>query len=330
MDLKKLEKTLKGEPEYRLKQVKTALFSDLIENWSEVTTLPILLREKLNKECSLEINAKPFVSKDKKTIKTLVTLKDGLKIESVLMKHKDDRNTVCVSSQVGCPLGCVFCATGRAGFKRNLESFEIVEQVLFFARFLKKMGEKITNIVFMGMGEPFLNYENVILAIRILNDKESFNLGARHVSISTDGIIEGIEKLARENLQVNLAISLNAPDNKLRSKIMPVNKKYPIQGILKTVDEYIKKTKRRVMFEYVMIRGLNDSDECAQDLAKLMKKPLYFVNLISHNPTGIFQPSSPQRIKKFREILEGRGVSVTQRFRFGQDVKAACGQLAGK
>lgn len=303
--------------------------------------------------------AKPFVSKDKNTIKALITLKDGLKIETVLMRHKprsrasslrgkDKRNTICVSSQIGCPLACTFCATGKMGFKRNLEAWEIVEQVLFFARYLKKINEKVTNIVFMGMGEPFLNYDNVIGAIKILNDKEGFNLGARHFSISTVGIVEGIEKLAKEELQINLAISLHAPDDELRLKLMPINKKYPIKKILNAVDDYIKKTRRRVMFEYIMIENLNDSEEHAEKLAKLMKKPLYFVNLISYNftrlrPTctevsagkqgfggqaGIFKPSSPSSIKRFKEILEKEGVAVTQRYRFGQDIKGACGQLA--
>jgi 23S rRNA (adenine2503-C2)-methyltransferase len=245
------------------------------------------------------------------------------------MKH-EDRNTVCVSSQVGCALGCLFCATGKMGFKRNLEVFEIVEQVLFFARYLKKTKDKVTNVVFMGMGEPFLNYGNVLGAIKILNDKEGFNLGARKFSISTVGITEGIEKLAEEKLQINLAISLHASNNKLRSNLIPANKKYGIEKILKKVNEYIKKTNRKVMFEYLMIKDLNDSNESAKELAFLMEKPLYFVNLISYNPTGDFQPSSKETIQKFKSILEKEGVYVTERYRFGREIKAACGQLAGK
>jgi len=328
MDLTQLENLLNKEHPYRLKQAKKALFVDLIEDWREANILPLLLRENLNKIRPIKINAQTLFSKDKKTAKTLIILKDGLKIESVLMKHKDGRNTVCISSQVGCALSCSFCATGQTGFKRNLEISEIVEQVLFFARHLKKKGEKVTNIVFMGMGEPFLNYENVISAMRILNDKEGFNLGARHISISTVGILDGIKKLAEEKLQVNLAISLHAPDDDLRSRIMPINKKYPIADVLEVVDDYIGKTKRKVMFEYLMMKDLNDSDVYAQKLSKLMKKPLYFVNLISYNPTGVFKPSSSWRMKKFKEILEKEGVQVTQRYRFGQNIKAACGQLA--
>jgi len=331
MNLSLLKKILVKEPSFRLKQAKKAIFRDLIEDWSGITTFPLSLREKLKKKYSLKIQAKILISRDKRTVKAVINLKDNLKIETVLMRHKNERNTVCVSSQVGCPLGCIFCATGKSGFKRNLEVFEIVEQVLFFARYLKKDKQKITNIVFMGMGEPFLNYDNVLDAIKVLNDKEGFNLGARRFSISTVGIIKGIKKLAEEKLEVNLAISLHASDDTLRSKIIPINRKYPLSKVLKTVEEYIKKTRRRVMFEYIMIKGLNDSDEHAKKLAELMKKrELSFVNLISYNPTGIFKPSLSERIKKFRDILEKERIAVTQRYRFGQDVKGACGQLVAK
>lgn len=329
MNLNNLEKALKDQPSFRIKQAKDAIFKDLVENWKDVKTLPLDLREKLDKECSLGINAQATVSEDERSIKALITLKDGLRIETVLMR-KEDRNTVCVSSQVGCSLACSFCATGKIGFKRNLESMEIVEQVLFFARYLKTKGAKVTNVVFMGMGEPFLNYDNVLQAIRVLNNEEGFNLGARHFSISTVGIPDKILKLADEKLQVNLALSLHAPDDKLRSSLIPINKKNPIKDVLATIDEYIKKTNRKVMIEYVMIRDVNDSDDCAKSLAKLVRKPLYFVNLISYNPTGIFDASSQERIKRFKEILEERGIVVTQRYRFGRGLKAACGQLAGK
>jgi 23S rRNA (adenine2503-C2)-methyltransferase len=327
MNLTQFKKLFEPEPKYRLVQAQKALFQDLIQNWEEAAALPLILRKELNKKCPIGISAKTFVSKDEDTIKALITLNDGLKIETVLMRHKNKRNTICVSSQVGCRLGCEFCATGKIGFKRNLEPEEIIEQVLFFARYLKKTREKIANIVFMGMGEPFLNYQNVIGAIKILNDKEGFNLGVRHFSISTVGIIEGIEKLAQEELQINLAISLHAPDDELRSKLIPINKKYLIKKILNAADDYIKKTRRRVMFEYIMIKNLNDSEEQAKKLAKLMKKPLYFVNLIPCNFTGIFKPSLSPKIKRFKEILEKEGVIVTQRYRFGQDIKGACGQL---
>jgi 23S rRNA (adenine2503-C2)-methyltransferase len=244
------------------------------------------------------------------------------------MKHNDDRFTVCVSSQVGCPLACSFCATGTMGLKRNLDSFEIITQVLLFSRYLKD--KKITNVVFMGMGEPFLNYDNVMKAIHILNDSEYFNIGSRKISISTAGIVEGIERFALEDLQVNLSISLHAPNNQLRNELMPINKKYSLEKVLISVDEYILKTKRKVMFEYLMIKGVNDSLSCAKELAKLMKKPLYMVNLIVYNPTGRFVPSDSRTIKKFKEYLEKEGIFTTQRYEFGRGINAACGQLATK
>ncbi len=323
--MERLKDLLKKEPKYRLQQAKKALFRDLIKNWREATVFPLQLRGELEEKFPINISGKTSVSKDKNTQKALISLKDGLQIETVLMRHKGGRNTVCVSSQVGCPLNCAFCLTGKQGFKRNLDSWEIVQQVLFFARDVK-----ITNVVFMGMGEPFLNYDNVMEAIRILNDKEGFNLGARRISISTIGIVEGIRKLPEEKLQVNLAISLHAPENELRSKLVPVNEKYPIEKVLEAVDFYIGKTGRRVMFEYIMIKGVNDSERQAESLAKIMEKPLYFVNLISCNPTGQFKPSSTERIRKFKETLESEGISVTERYRFGRDIDGACGQLSGE
>jgi len=330
MNLEKLEKILKKEPAFRLKQAEKAVFSDLIEDWEEATTLSKNLREKLQKEVPLEIKGRTFVSKDSRTVKAAIELEDGLVIETVLMKHTDKRNTICVSSQAGCPLGCLFCVTGTMGFKRNLTASEIVEQVLFFERYLKKNNEKITNIVFMGMGEPFLNWENVKEAIQTLNDDNCFGIGSRKISVSTAGITEGIEKMAEDFPQINLAISLHAPSDELRGELMPVNKKYSIAKILKSVDEYIKKTNRKVMFEYVMLAGVNDSEEQARQMAKLLKKPLYMVNLIAYNPNGRFESSPAERIKKFKAILEHAGIFATQRYRFGTDIEAACGQLAGK
>jgi len=330
IDFSCVKKILKAQPDYRLRQAKRLVFLDLIDDWRKATTMSLALRDELSKKCDLGIKAKVFISKDKKTVKALIDLSDGFKIESVLMKHKDKRNTVCVSSQVGCALGCVFCATGNMGFKRNLKVHEITNQVLFFARRLKKKKEKITNIVFMGMGEPFLNYDNVIESIRVLNDKQGFNLGARHFSVSTVGIVDGIKKLSNENLEINLAVSLHAADNALRSKIVPANKIYPLSRILRAIDNYIIKTGRKVMFEYIMIKDVNDKDKHAEQLARIMKKPLYLVNLIAYNPTGTFKPSYSKRIKEFKEILEQKGVKVTQRYSFGHDIKAACGQLAGK
>jgi len=334
MNLKLLNNLLKNEPKYRLKQVYKVLFVDFISNWQEATVLPVSLREKLNQEFPLTIKAEIYRSKNKSTIKTLVELQDGLKVEAVLMRH-GSRNTVCLSSQVGCPLGCKFCATGAMGFKRNLRVGEIINQYLYLARYLKNnfnKNNKITNVVFMGMGEPFLNYENVIGAIRTMNDKDLIGLGARHISISTAGIADGIKKLAKENIQVNLAISLHAPEDKLRSRLMPINNKYNIKKVLLAVDYYIEKTSRRVMFEYLMIKDTNDSPAQARQLAQLMRMPLHFVNLIEYNPNAKdkFLPSPTANVKRFEDILKKEGVAVTKRNSFGQDINAACGQLAIK
>ncbi|MDP2926829.1 MAG: 23S rRNA (adenine(2503)-C(2))-methyltransferase RlmN [bacterium] len=331
MDLGNLEKVLKEEPNFRLKQAKKAVFFDLIENWQEATVLPLALREKLSEVVPLKIEAETSVSNDEKTVKALLWLKDGLRVETVLMRYPSGRNTICVSSEVGCPLNCSFCATGKMGFKRNLESFEIIEQVLFFARYLKKLSERVTNIVFMGMGEPFLNYDKVMAAIRILNSKDGLNIGARHISISTVGVEGGINKLTKEPLQINLAISLHAPNDELRTRIVPANKAHSLKAFLDAVDNYLKETKRKVMFQYIMIKGVNDSPDLAGELINLLrrfKKSLFMVNLILYNPTGVFEPSEKEQIKKFRQVLEEQGIEVTERYRFGRGIKAACGQLA--
>lgn len=333
MNIAKLSQVLAAEPKYRFNQVNQAVFQDFISSWSEASNLSKSLREKLNQECPLEIQAEVFSSPAAaKSLKALITLEDGETIETVLIRQKDKRNTVCVSSQAGCPLGCAFCATGMNGFSRNLVSEEIVEQVIFWSRYLvqNKPGEKVDNIVFMGMGEPFLNYPEFIKAVKFLNNPETLNIGARRLSVSTVGITEGIKRLAGEKLQINLAISLHAPDDSLRRELIPVAKKYPLHEIFKTVDNYITKTGRRVMFEYLMIKGVNDRDSDALELAGLLKKPLYLVNLIPYNATGKFRPSDRERIEAFKKILEANGVPVTIRLSFGSDISAACGQLKGK
>ncbi len=358
MNLSKIEEIFNGEPKYRLAQAKQAVFGDLIGGWEEAKGIPKNLREKLQKECPLEIKAEVFESSDKKTVKALIALSDGKFIETVLMRHGDrerepagifsgnsfpekipagsrkpssgSRNTVCVSSLVGCPMGCKFCATGEMGFVRKLTADEMIGQVLFFARYLRKEKARVGSIVFMGMGEPFLNYENVMEAVRVIQSPDGFGIGARHISISTCGIFDGIKKLSEEKLPVNLAISLHASNDKTRRELMPVAHAYPIKKLIEAVDEYIKKTNRKVMFEYLMISGVNDKDEYAKELAELLKNKLCVANLIEYNPTGKFTASSHNRIRRFKEILEKNGVTATVRFRFGQDIKGACGQLAGK
>ncbi len=333
MNLSKLSSILQSEPKYRFAQVNKALWVDFISRWQEVSSLPKELREKLEIECPLEIEAE--IDKNQsynKSVKALITLSDGEAIETVLIRQKDKRNTVCVSSQVGCPLACAFCATGNLGFRRDLKSEEIVAQVIFWSRYLKaeKKGEKVDNIVFMGMGEPFLNYTEFIKAAKFLNNPETLNIGSRRMSVSTAGITEGIKRLAGEKLQINLAISLHAANDNLRKDLMPIAKKYNLHEIIKAVDNYITKTGRRVMFEYLMIKGVNDSDRDALELVKLMKKPLHLVNLIPYNQTGRFHPATRERIEKFKAILEDAGVAVTVRLSFGADINAACGQLRGR
>ena len=327
----KIKKVLSEEPSFRTKQVYDSIYKNFVESWDEAKNLPKDLREKLEKECSLKIDAKIVSSKNKKTLKATINLEDGI-IETVLIKHGGDRNTICVSSAIGCSLGCDFCATGKLGFTRNLMAGEIVDQVLLFARILKKENKRITNIVFMGMGEPLLNYEEVMKAIRVMNDKEGINIGARKISISTVGIIEGIKKIEKEKLQFNLAVSLHFADDNARSRYIPINKKYSIAKLLQAINFYINKTGRKVMIEYVMLAGINDSEKDAEKLAILLKNnidKLFIVNLISYNETSDYKSSSQQKIDKFKEILEKKKIETIQRYKFGETIKAACGQLAG-
>ncbi len=349
--IEQIRTLLKDYPEYRYKQVYKFLFHDLISNWSEATSLPKelinLLQEFLTIIGENSISLKQ--SFDKNTEKILITLEDGQKIESVLMKMvsvkgkstKDQndkivtqksrtRNTVCVSTQVGCAMGCAFCATGKLGIKRNLTDLEIVNQVLIFGRQLKKNNDKVTNVVFMGMGEPFENYENVISAVKILNDNEGLNIGSRKISISTCGIVPQIYKFADEELQVNLAISLHSANQEKREKFMPIAYKYNLEDLMKSIDYYIEKTNRKVMFEYILLNGINDTENDARELANLLYGKLCMVNLINYNDTGEFQPSLNNDILRFKNILLQGGIEVTQRYRFGHDIKASCGQLAGK
>ncbi len=362
MDTTALVSALQGQPAYRIAQAKELVFRGLISNWSEATSLSKELRVKLAAEISISSveSVRSASSTKGDTRKEVLRLRDGQLIETVLMRHEDERATVCVSSQAGCPMACAFCATGTLGLKRNLTSEEIVDQVLHFARFLKKEGEAVTNVVLMGMGEPFHNYDNVLAALRTLNDPKGFGFGARRMSISTCGIVPGILRLAEEPMQVNLAVSLHAPNDDLRSRLMPVNKAYPLEKLFDAIKTYVQKSGRKVMFEYLLIDGVNDSVQIADELADLLirenpegrNRPtgLYHVNLIKYhttdvsaaaaerfglpiNPasgTGTFPSSPVDRRKAFLQVLEERGISVTHRITFGEDIDAACGQLANK
>lgn len=343
MEEAKLNEVLEGQPSYRMKQVYDAVFREFVSDWDEAVTLPKDLREKLSKECPLDIDAEILESHGGETMKAGLTMKDGAVIEAVLMRHKD-RNTVCVSCQVGCAMNCAFCATGKLGLSRDLSAFEMVEQVLVFERILRGSGTGsgsdsgsssgsdagacVTNVVFMGMGEPFNNYDAVMKAVRLIN--EEIGIGARSISISTCGVVAGIKRLAEEDLQVKLAISLHAPNDELRSSMMPVNKAHSLDELLDAVADYIRVTNKKVMIEYLLLKDVNDSDEIARELAGILKRKLgrlFMVNLIPFNPTQGFQASTGDRIGRFREILEEAGLTVTQRYRFGREIKGACGQL---
>lgn len=327
MNFKRLDKILTDEKPYRLRQVHKAIFKDLLADWGDATNLPLELRRILKEEFPLSIDARIIKSKESDAVKAIVRVGGGVLVGTVLMRHSTGRNTVCVSSQAGCALGCLFCQTGRLGFRRNLDSSEIIMQVLLFQRYLKDMRSSISNIVFMGMGEPFLNYDNVLEAVRAINDREMFNIGARHISISTAGLPEEIKLFACEKIQVNLAVSLNAPNDILRSRIMPVNLHYKIPELIESVRYYIRETNRKVMFEYVMIGGLNDLEENAKELADLLKGLLCLINLIPYNGGPPLKPPSKFRIDAFKKILLENGLNVTQRSRFGADIDSACGQL---
>jgi len=335
MNFEQVQKVLteKGEPAYRMKQIKQAVFVNLISSWEEATIFSKDLRAALGKTAVNSLKPVSVAeSADKNTVKVLFEMVDGEKIESVLIKSKDGRNTVCVSSQAGCSLACAFCATGKLGCKRDLTAEEIVDQAIYFARELKKKDEHISNVVVMGMGEPFLNYDNVLKALRTLNDKDGFNMGARSLSVSTSGVIPGIQRFSHENFQVNLAISLHAPNDDLRSRLMPINRKYHLKDVMAAVEEYVRLTNRKVFFEYLLIDGVNDSLNNAEELAEIMSvNHLYHVNLIKYNITsGKFRASPYERREAFKDILEKHKISVTFRVSFGEDISAACGQLAGK
>ncbi|MBN2181990.1 MAG: 23S rRNA (adenine(2503)-C(2))-methyltransferase RlmN [Sedimentisphaerales bacterium] len=258
------------------------------------------------------------------TAKYLFTLEDGNQVETVLLPESK-RRTVCISTQVGCNLDCQFCATAKIGFRRNLTAGEIADQV----ETIEADSGKVTNVVYMGMGEPLLNYDAVMKSVKLLNHVEGKNIGIRHITISTCGIAPAIKKLAQEKIHPRLAVSLNAPSDELRTRLMPINKKYPLAGLLKAIQDYQDDTRQRVTFEYVMIKGLNDSAENAKTLVKLVSGIKCHVNLIEYNPhPGCdFAGSGSESIKKFAEVLEYAGIETTMRFKMGRGIKAACGQL---
>jgi len=322
-----------GEAPYRADQVYNWLYSSLVTDFEAMSNLPQPMRQRLSQIADLQ-NLTPLtstLSSDGLTRKVLFALPDGETIESVLMLY-DERQTVCLSTQVGCPVGCAFCATGQSGFVRNLSPGEIVAQVLFFARQLKAEGRRITNVVFMGMGEPLLNYDATWQAIRTLTDPRGLNLGARRITISTVGVVPAIKRMKHEGLQVGLAVSLHAPTDRLRQTLIPLARKYPLRELISACRDYANHTGRRVTFEYVLISGQNDSLEQAVQLAHLLKGLLCHVNLIPFNPVDSsgWQASSAERVRAFQRELSKRGVNATTRLRRGLDIEAGCGQLRSR
>ena len=259
------------------------------------------------------------------TEKFVFALYDGNIIETVAMRYKTGIS-VCISSQAGCKMGCAFCASAKIEFGRNLSAGELLAQVSVTQ---KNLGERVRSVVIMGIGEPFDNYDNVMGFIRLANDPDGLNLGARHITLSTCGLVPKIEQFTKEGLQVNLAVSLHAPNNELRKKLMPVAKAYSIEQLMKACKDYTDKTNRRITFEYSLLAGVNDTPQCASELVKLLKGGLYHVNLISANkvPGTVFQSASPAKVKQFRDILESGGINATIRREMGSDIMAACGQL---
>jgi len=324
-----------NQPKFRIKQFYEALYKQGVSSVDEITTFPKDVRAILSEKIQFESLNIAIVQESKKddTIKFLLKTEEGFKIECVLMRHLSGRNTLCVSSQVGCPMGCAFCATGKMGLTRNLKTAEIVDQVLCVNRFIKKFDQRVTNVVFMGMGEPLLNLENVVPALDLLCNEEALNLSNRHVTISTCGLIKGILDLMKSNHKVNLAISLHSADQKTRSELMPVNLKNPLENLMEVLDEYVALTNRRVFYEYIMIADITDSEKMAKKLGHMLRDRLAHVNLIPYNQANNrdkFAPSTKEAVREFQIILNSYGVTNSIRYTLGDDIDAACGQLAGK
>ncbi len=319
-----------GQPKYRAKQIWQNLYINLAGSFDEMTSLPKSLRQTLTERFRFGSLTEliSLTSSDKSTTKNLFQLQDGQQIETVLMTY-DKRRTVCFSTQAGCAMGCVFCATGQMGFERNLTVGEIVEQVLWFARQLKAKDDRLTNLVVMGMGEPFHNYDKTMAALDRLMDDTGYNFGARRITLSTVGLIPAIERFTAEKRRVNLAVSLHAATDDLRTELVPLNKRYPIADLIAACRNYVEQSGRRITFELALIANENDTPEQANALGRLLKGLLCHVNVIPLNPTTDYagEKSNRDRVDEFKRILENYGVTCTIRMRRGIDINAGCGQL---
>lgn len=326
-----------NHPRYRADQILYPLYYKFPKNISDLKQLPIAMRDQLIADgytIGSAVEVHRVVSEDGDTTKLLLNLADGTPVETVLIQYPSSkigghpRSTICVSTQVGCAMRCIFCATGQMGFERNLKAEEIVAQVIHFANLLMQRGQHVTNLVFMGMGEPLANYDETIRAVRLLTHPRGFGIGQRNITISTIGIISGIDKLAEEDLQIGLAISLHAPNDMLRKRLVPTAGPHSVEDLIAAGKRYFKRTGRRVTFEYALIEGINDSAEIAKELALLLDGNGSHVNLIPINPTaGNFQRPSRQNVLEFERILYNAGVNCTVRVEKGSEISAACGQL---
>jgi 23S rRNA (adenine2503-C2)-methyltransferase len=335
------------QPAYRAGQVRQWLYKQVAASPDEMTSLPAPLRTRLAAETQLELltPVAETASRDGNTTKILFRLSDGQLIETVLMRY-DRRNTVCISSQAGCAMGCTFCATAQMGLKRNLTPGEITAQVLFMERWLRHNtrrpqsaalpasaeSRRVSNIVVMGMGEPLANYANLWKALHTLIDADGFGLGARHITVSTVGLVPAIDRFAEEPLQINLAISLHAPNDALRATLVPITNRYPVAEVIAASHRYVARTRRRISFEYAMMAGINDGLGHAEELATLLQGLLCHVNLIPLNPVigSPYQPSRREDVDAFVTLLRDRGVPTTLRIRRGIDIDAGCGQLRAR
>lgn len=320
-------------PKFRAKQIIEWMYLKHAISFEQMTNLSKDLREKLSQEFTIN-RAKSWDrldSVDGKTTKFLLQFGDGIGVETVLMRQSYG-NSICVSSQAGCNMGCTFCASTLHGMARNLSTGEILAQAMYIQELLNKTGEQINNIVIMGSGEPMLNYDNVLKFIRLVHEPYCLNLGYRNITISTSGIVPGIEKLAKENIPITLSISLHAPNNELRTSLMPINKRYPLEEVIKAAVNYADITKRRVTYEYILIDKYNDNIAEAQELCHLLKNQLANVNLIPINPVKErnFNRPSISRIKTFAKYLNDHHITATIRQEMGTDINAACGQLRNK
>jgi len=320
----------RGHPAYRARQIWVWLYRQRVRSYDEMANLPATLREQLGTELPiqpLEPVRELWTDVDE-TLKMLYRARDGQLIETVLMFYPE-RATVCVSCQVGCAVGCSFCATGMGGLQRNLTTGEMVYQVVDMARRAQERGRPLTNLVMMGMGEPFHNYAATMRFVGILNDHEGFDFGARRITISTSGIVPAIDKLAGEPYQVNLAVSIHAANDELRSSLVPINERWPVAELIATVERYIAKTHRRVSFEYALMTGVNSSDEHARELAGRLSGLRCHVNVIPYNPTpgAPYERPTKAGVERFVSVLQEAGIPATVRYSRGLDIAAACGQL---